>query len=329
MTKRYLLIDAGGTQLKLGLMEDERLVNQVQIPAHSEQGIRPALELISGVGHSWLAGAAPDGIGLALTGIVDHEECRLRSVNAKFVDAVDFDFPAWANTNFQCPIVMENDARAAMIGEWKYGAGKGHDDLVMLTFGTGVGSSAIIGGQPLRGRHDQAGILMGHFTIDRASGRCNCGNIGCVESVASGWVLPGKLQQEPGFADSAMAQVPKLDFEALFHHADKGDRVAITVRDRFLEAWSLAAVNAIHAYDPEVLVLGGGVMQAGDLIRARIQAHVDEYAWTPWGKVEVMTATLGNQAAIWGMKHLIDARTGPTPSKPIIPKTIKSTNAVY
>jgi glucokinase len=329
MNKTYLLIDAGGTQLKLGLMEGDLLVQQIQIPAHSEQGIRPALDLINGILHTWLAGAPVDGIGLALAGIVDHDECRVRSVNGKFEDAVAFDFPAWAEETFHCPIVMENDARAATIGEWKYGAGLGCDDLVMLTFGTGVGSSAIISGQILRGRHSQAGVLIGHFTIDRGGGRCNCGNIGCVESVASGWALPAALHRQPGFSESTISNEPILDFESLFRHARKGDQVSMTVRDQFIDAWSLAAVNAIHAYDPEVLLLGGGVMQGGDIIRESIQAHIDQYAWTPWGKVQVKTATLGNLAAIWGMKHLIDNWSGTIPDRSITRKTIETTNAIY
>lgn len=306
MNRRYLLIDAGGTQLKLGLLAGNKLVQFVQAPANSGEGIHPALDLIYAIGQGWLAGTRPNGIGLAIPGIIDHERGRMRAVNAKFADAVGFDFNTWALDHFHCPIVLENDARAATIGEWQYGAGKGQHDMVMLTFGTGVGSSAIVGGLPMRGVHGQAGILMGHFTIDQHKGVCNCGNTGCVESVASAWALPAILQKQKGYKESAISKEGTLDFEALFRCAAAGDKVSVTVRDNFIRAWSLATVNAIHAYDPELVLLGGGVMQAGTLIRDRIQAHVDKHAWTPWGKVHVDMAALGNEAAIWGMKHLLD-----------------------
>jgi glucokinase len=327
MKKRYLLIDAGGTRIKLGLMVDGRLVRQDSIPARSEKGILPGLEHIVALFEAWLEGAPCDGIGLAFAGIVEHAENRVLSVNGKFNDAVGFDFSAWASRHFGCPLSMENDARAATIGEWKHGSGKGVDDMVMLTLGTGIGSSAIIGGQALRGRHSQAGCLMGHFTIDRDGGRCNCGNIGCAESVASGWALPEIIRTSKGYADSAFRDEQTLDFETLFRLAELGDQVAVTVREQCLRGWAMTAVNAIHAYDPEVLVIGGGVMQSGAIIRDQIQAHVNEYAWTPWGKVQVRLAALGNQAAFWGMSHLLETGAGATDArfeKTIAPAKTKS-----
>jgi glucokinase len=306
MSKRYILVDVGGTNIKIGLMESDKLTKISSISSCSNTGIMASLEAIVRLGTEWLKSEKPDGIGFAFSGIVDYNNNRVVSVNEKFSDAVDFDFNNWALTNFKCPIVMENDARAALVGEWKYGAGRGSDNLVMLTIGTGIGSSAVINGDVLRGKHGQAGCLLGHLTIEYKGEVCNCGNLGCVETVGSTWALEKNIKSRTDYSESFFVKEPVFDFETVFRLAKEADPLALNIREQCMRSWAVATVNAIHAYDPEIIVLGGGVMKSGDVIQNYIKDYIKHHAWTPWGNVELKIAELKNDAALWGMKFLID-----------------------
>src|SRR6478736_1146438 len=109
------------------------------------------------------------------------------------------------------PLALENDANAALAGGWQYGAGRGFQSVVLMTLGTGVGTSAVVDGVPLRGQHGQAGCLGGHVTVNIDGERCVCKNIGCVESEASTWALPTHARRDPDFATSTLAGASVLD----------------------------------------------------------------------------------------------------------------------
>ena len=134
---------------------------------------------------------------------------------------------------------------------------------------------------------------------------CTCGAIGCLEAEASGWSLPFLAREWPGFSASKLAGQDTLDFKLLFETADAGDRVAVEILDYCLKVWATGAVGLIHAYDPERIVIGGGVMRSAAVIIPHIQAYVNQHAWTPWGKVEIVAAQLGNDAGLFGAIPLL------------------------
>jgi glucokinase len=309
MINNYFLIDAGGTQYKLGFMSGGQLVKTTSLPSHSGIGIKQQLPKIEALINEWMDESKLQGIGIAFAGIVDYDHSKVISVNGKFPDAEKFDFSKWAASKYGCRLAMENDARAALIGEWQGGAGRGYKNVVMLTLGTGIGSSAVINGNVLRGKHFQAGCLIGHFTIDYNGNLCNCGNKGCVETVGSSWILPKLVKDHALYNKSSISGCKLIDFEAIFDEAGKGDELALHIRENCMRSWGAAAVNAIHAYDPEIVVLGGGVMKSASTIIPFIQNYINEFAWTPWGKVQIKEATLGNEAALWGMNYLIEEKT--------------------
>jgi glucokinase len=206
---------------------------------------------------------------------------------------------------FGIPLRVENDARMALLGEHYAGSAKDSDDVVMMTLGTGIGSAAMIRGRLLRGVHFQAGCLGGHFPVDFRGRLCSCGNIGCAEAEAGGWALPSVAREWLGFSRSALASSEPLNFKALFAQAEKGDPVAIQIRRHCLDVWAANAVALVHAYDPEVVVIGGGVMKSSQAILPAIQEHLNQHAWTAWGKPQVRAAMLGNQAALLGSIPLL------------------------
>ena len=155
MAQRKLSLDE-----KLGIVDDGRLIAHSVIDAFSGSGLLPRLPAIeTSISELLVRSRTPRenlaGVAVAIPGIVDTREMRLLSVNKKFTDAVGFDLVAWAQKKWQLPLLLENDARSALVGEWQYGAGRGCDNLAMVTLGTGIGGAVLIEGKVLRGKHFQ------------------------------------------------------------------------------------------------------------------------------------------------------------------------------
>lgn len=306
---KVLAVDLGGTHATCALVEDQRCIDSIVLDYHAAGGLLPLLPKITTALRAICSRAAIvnrnlAGIAMTFCGLVDSSAGRILSTNGKFPDATTLDLPGWAQSEFSLPLRVENDARMALLGEHYAGAARGIDDFVMITLGTGIGGAAMIGGHLLRGRHFQAGCLGGHLSIRLGGRACSCGAVGCAESEASGWALPTIVKDWPGFEGSALNQ-SEINFESLFRLAAAGDSVALAVREHCLRVWSANAVSLIYAYDPEILVYGGGVMKSESNILPFIQDYVARYAWTPWGHVQVKCAELGNNAGVMGAVPLL------------------------
>jgi glucokinase len=304
---RLLGIDVGGTAVKIGLVRAGVVQSRIGIDADPAGGLRAALRRIATAADPLRAksGGKIAAVGLAFPGIVDPQGKRILSSPAgKFDDACQIDVVEEAGRLFGMPVQLVNDANAALIGEWRHGAARGCTDAVMMTLGTGIGSSVLLGGAPLRGAHGQAGSLGGHFSGDIDGDPCPCGNIGCVETIACTLTLPRHARASELFASSLLSREAVIDYRAVFALARRGDLLATRLRDRALQAWGAAAVNLIHAYDPERLIIGGGILAAGEDLLGPLRAHVRRHAWTPWGRVEVLPAALGSDAGLLGAASL-------------------------
>jgi len=308
-----IAIDLGGTVIKIGLMKDGHLLDRKQLAVQPSAGLKIHLSAIEKIINSILQKfhcSARDimGIGLAFPGLVDSVSNRILSTNKKYDDGPETDLPGWARQVWNCPLYVLNDARMALLGEWQYGAGQGCDNLVMVTLGTGIGSAVLCEGKLLVGKHFQAGNLGGHFVVNHQGTACTCGGVGCVEAEASTWRLPSLLKEHPGFCESSLADEKVLDFGALFAHAEMNDPVARDVLDHCLSAWAAGIINMVHAFDPEKIVLSGGLMKSSAVILPALQKKVDQYAWTPWGKVKLMEARFPDSAALFGADFLVRSK---------------------
>ena len=305
-----LACDLGGTRVKIGLVRDGKVLAQTVEPANSKAGLAPQLPVLKA---AWLRLLDETGmrltdcagVGMAFPSIIEHATGQVLAEYGKYADAMSLDLRAWSRAELGLPLAIENDARMACIGEWQLGAGRGSDNLVMMTLGTGLGTSAILEGRVLRGVHGQAGILGGHLTLRYGGRPCSCGNIGCAEAEASTAFLAGLAAARPDFAASALAGEPLLDFAAVFRQAAAGDACAVALRDHSVLVWASLAVNLIHCYDPELVILGGGIMASADVILPAVREHVGRYAHTPWGKVRVEASALGDQAALVAAEWLL------------------------
>jgi len=276
--------DLGGTRLKIGVVRDGIVLAQTVEPANSKQGLAPQLPVLKAawlrlLGELKLTWRDCAGIGVAFPSLIDADTGRVLAQYGKFADAMGLDLRAWAKDELGLPLAIENDARMALIGEWRAGAGRGVDDLVMMTIGTGLGVGVLIQGRLLRGKHGQAGVLGGHTTVRYGGRECNCGNVGCAEAEAS-----------TAFLCELAACLPEWDHSSL----------------RRLATLNYAlAVNLIHAYDPEMVILGGGIMASAEVILPAVRAHVARHAHTPWGKVRVVAGELGDRAALLAGEWLV------------------------
>jgi glucokinase len=298
-----LVCDLGGTRMKIGLVRDGGVLARTSAPAHSKGGLAPQLPVLKA---AWLELLAEAGLrradcagaAMAFPSLINPATGRVLAEYGKYADAPNLDLRAWALAELDLPLAIENDARLALVGEWQQGAGRGCNNLVMITLGTGLGTSAIIEGQLLRGRHGQAGVLGGHTTVRLGGRACSCGNVGCAEAEASTAFLREIAANLPELNRSPLRDAVALDYQLVFKHAAVGDPCALRLREHSVLVWSVLAVNLIHAYDPEALILGGGIMASADAILPAIRSYVSRHAHSPWGKVRVVASELGDAAAL-------------------------------
>ena len=300
-------IDMGGTRIKIGVVDKGQILASSVIHSSAHMNLEERLQEIGDHVDLLLkkSECQPLGVGLAFPGIVDTVNNKILSRYVKFPDAQRVDLSDWARSRWGVPLALENDARAALVGEWQYGAGKGCDNLVLITLGTGVGTATLINGKLLHGKHFLAGSLGGHMTINLHGDVCNCGNLGCVESEASTWALSKIVARYPDFATSTLANEPEVNFGVVFSHAKNGDRTALAIQDHSLKAWSLAIINLIHAYDPERIVIGGGIMKSKELIVPYVEKMIKKDTWINDHVIEIVPAEHVEYAGILGMYHLV------------------------
>ena len=303
----YFGIDLGGTRIKIGLLKDQTLLDKRVVSARSIEGIASHLPLIDEAIEDLVKKHEVreiKGIAMAFPGIVDPFAKKVLSTNKKYEDASSLDLVAYFKEKWNAPFFIDNDARMAAVAEWKYGDGKEYNDLVMVTLGTGVGTAVVMQGKLMRGKHFQAGCLGGHFVVNFKGNQCSCGNIGCVEAEASSWNIETSARNHPGLSNSSLPS-SGIDFHEIFKAAAKGDITAIELRDHCLEIWVAGVISYIHAYDPEIVILGGGILNSADDIIPFMQKRVQQQAWTPWGQVLVKKAAFQNFGGVIGSVHCL------------------------
>jgi glucokinase len=298
-------IDLGGTHATCGLVEDDKVLASETLDVENATnlaGVLPRLaESLKRLGGGNISSKEEViGVAVGLPVIVDFFRGKALGSNGKYVDADQLDLQSWSREALGLPLYLENDARMALLGEAYAGAGRGFENIVMITLGTGIGGVAMIEGKLLRGKHAQAGCIGGHLPVRLDGRKCTCGAIGCAEAEASGWSLPMLVREWKDIEDSPLSRYENIGFRELFAEATRGDSIAREIRDHCLRVWATVTVGLVHAYDPEIVILGGGVMKSADAILPYIESHVQKYAWTPWGKVKVHAAELGDDAALLG-----------------------------
>jgi glucokinase len=270
-------IDFGGLTIKVG--GDDGSTPQ-RIPATGEYADLASVEnavvaLIAGRADSVI-----ESVAIAVPGIVDRQRNALVFAPEKYRDLVGFDLRQWAQTAFSPKhTVVENDARAALWGEVHGGIADGETDAVIVVLGTGIGTAAICGGELVRGAHEHAGILGGHFTVELDGPQCPCGNIGCAEAVASTWALQRDLAHSSEATRSPFwleaLEQGRVGLRDLFR---TDDTFASITKARYIRTWGSLIVNLCHAYDPSTVILSGGVAESTTLM-PQLREYVNNHLW--------------------------------------------------
>lgn len=305
--KQAAAIDIGGSHIRCGVASRDKVGGIHDQPVFDCTRLAPLLPGLSHQIARILNTTDCAGLAVSFPGIVRNGQV-LSTPRGKFEDAPDIDLANWARTEFGLPLAIENDARMALLGEASLGAARQCRDVVMMTLGTGVGSAVLMDGKLLRGAHFQAGCLGGHIPVRFDGRRCICGAIGCVEAEASTWALGEIAREYVTDTDGDILLPTRLDFATVFRRSAQGEAFMCTLRDHCLQVWGAGLVGLIHAYDPSVIVLGGGVMAARDQILPFLIDYVERHAFTWWGKPELRAATLGADAALYGALPLLDER---------------------
>lgn len=308
--KKYAVgVDIGGTTVKLGLFDREgRALEKWEIPTVKEdQGSRILPDIAASIREKLslmnIDRADIQGVGVGAPGPVDDEGTIYKAVNLGWGV---FNISQTLGPRLDLPVKAANDANVAAFGEMWQGGGKGHDNIVAVTLGTGVGGGIIVNGNILTGSTGAGGEI-GHIHIeDNEPESCGCQNHGCLEQYASatGVVRLARRRLEQDDVPSALRE-GELTAKAVWDAVKAGDRVAIQVAERFGEylGKGLAAVAAVA--DPEVFVIGGGVSKAGTILFDYIRPAYEKYVFHGCRSAQFALATLGNDAGIFGAAGLI------------------------
>lgn len=307
-----LAIDLGGSHAACALVKDGSVLTSRNLPADGGKPLRNLLPLLSRTLHELMQSAQVNhadisALVLGFCGIVSAKERRVLATNKKFQDATDLDLNAWCAAEFGLPFLLENDARLALLGEYAYGAGRQVRDVVMVTLGSGVGGAALLNGRLLESKHGLAGTIGGHLPVVFDGRLCSCGNRGCAEAEASTAVLREIYTQQLGSQGGRLSNNIKPGFAELFEAADAGDQPAVATLRHCLRIWSALTVALIHAYDPEMVIFGGSVLNRAADILPPLQEYVRAHAWTPGRTVSLRAASLGPDAALLGAIPLIES----------------------
>ena len=293
-------VDIGGTKIAVGMVDDDgRVISRLETPTNAAKGYLEALDRMAHLLRTAAsrAGTEITGIGIGSTGPVDSVTGEIGDI--KFL-------AGWAGKNivedlgrlFHVKVAMENDADASALGEASWGAGKNATRLIYITVGTGIGGGIILDGKLYRGV-DGAHPEIGHHVIDATSGPlCECGFHGCWESLAAGPAMVAFVEVN---APATYAHRSGLTAKRICELAREGDAFAkkAVEREKFYLGMGLA--NLVTLFTPDIIVLGGSVMNSADLFLDGIRKIIRESCrYVPYQKTKLELASLGSDANLIG-----------------------------
>ena len=304
--KNYVIgIDLGGTKISTALADLEgKVISQNTVPTLAKQGegavlgrVIKTVETVITEGNVTLADIKAIGIGSpgpldAKAGII------ITTPNLPFKN---FNLVKPLSENFKVPVYLDNDANVAAIGEFMFGAGKGTENMVYFTVSTGVGGGAILNGRIFRGSTSNA-LEIGHTTVVQDGPRCNCGNIGCLEAISSGTAI-GKKGQEAILTnvETSLKKYDKITSYEVFVEAKAGDKVAMEIINRALTYLGTGVANVISTFDPDAVIIGGGVSKAGDIVFEIVKEVVNKRCFKTMAEhCKILPAGLGTDAGVIG-----------------------------
>ena len=300
-------MDLGGTKLLAGLLDaDGRVLGRAHRFAPRSDDPEELLTVLVDAVRELQAGAHGPirGVGFGIPSLID----RARGVAVSTVHLPLQDVPVRdeLHDRLQLPVALDNDGNCAVLAEWRLGGGRGCDHVVLMTIGTGIGSGVVAEGRLVRGAVGAATEL-GHMVVDLDGPPCQgaCTNRGCLEALASGSALGREGQriagQRPGSRLARMAaEGTTITGQHVTEAARAGDRASREALERIGTLLGVGIANAMNVFNPEVVLLGGGVSAAGDLLLVPAREEARRRARPPSSGARVEIAHLGQEAGMIG-----------------------------
>ncbi|GAB6188908.1 ROK family protein [Marinitoga arctica] len=303
----YLIgVDLGGTEIKTGLVsKDKGIINKVAIPTEAEMGetqvVENILKTINLVAENNLNRV--EGIGIGSPGSVDRDHGVVRyAPNLPFHN---FELARFISEKLKIPTFVENDANSFALGEWYFGSAQGLKHFVALTLGTGIGGGVVSHGILITGK-DGIGTELGHVIVEPDGPLCGCGSRGCIEAIASAkntarWAKEFSVKIPNNKVAKLAGGIENIESKHVFMALEQNDMVAKMVVDKITDALAKAISNFVHIFNPEMVIIGGGMSKAGKLLLEPIKEKVDFYLMPSFrNSFKIMLSSLVEDAGILG-----------------------------
>lgn len=300
-------IDIGGTKVAMGLVDNQGRVSRKEIfPAEASRGADHLRGTLLAKVSAYRETEELEAIGIGFPGPVSTEAGQiLESVNLPGWEGMELCslFPA----EWQLPVFAANDANAAAMGEWKYGAGQGTTNFIYLTISTGIGAGIIAEGGLVSGKNGYAGEL-GHTVLMQDGPICSCGNRGCWEALSSGTAIAQiartKLSENSLIYDFAQGDSDRITAKTVFMAFAQGDALATHILEESAHWTGMGIHNLAHTLNPERIAIGGGVGLSTGKYLEMIRASLVTYTKNPLSLPELVFARLGDEVGVIGSAAL-------------------------
>lgn len=305
--KRYIGVDLGGTKIAAASVDENgRMTNETRLETLAQEGQEAVYGRIKQAITHAIGEGQVHGIGIAIPGLADpHTGVILSLTNIPSLDG--FPLAEKLQNEFGVPVYIENDANAATWGEYHLGSGVGADPLIFVTISTGIGGGMVVHGQMIHGKHGFAGEL-GHMVVDPQGFECGCGRKGCLEAIASGTAIARWAKEadpQALFFQYALEQQHEVRSEDVFRAWEAGDPIATKIIEKVVHYLGIGFANYIHIFNPERIVVGGGVSKVGERFFALLRQGVEKELMKPYiGTYEIVPAQLLERGAILGAAML-------------------------
>ena len=307
-------IDIGGNQIRAGMVDsDGAILASRTIPTPGDlDTFLPSLQESIG----WLVESTelPSGVGVGCKGMIDPETTRIESLRGPLHFLQGLRIVDLVGLPLEVPVFADNDARVSLSGELVWGAARGRQNALMLTLGNGVGGAALVNGRILRGHSGMAGN-MGHLTVNPHGSLCSCGNRGCLETVFSARAIEAEARAAVyRGCDSVLTRLfreqPQLaSCRTVFQAASEGDTVAVSIVSGAIYQLGAALAGLLHIFDPEIVILGGHVADAGADLLVPLQEEVWNRSRGLLGRdVPIVEQEVADKSGIIGAAGLVMAR---------------------
>lgn len=308
MKKKYVVgVDLGGTKIYTALVDlDGNIVKEVTVKTEAKKGEAVVLDKILKTIDDVLIETDIDeikAIGVGSPGPLDVENGLI--VYTPNLPFKNFNIVKPIKEKYKIDTYLDNDANVATLSEYMFGAGKGSKNMVYVTVSTGIGGGAILNGSLFRGSTSNA-LEIGHITVMKGGPRCGCGNTGCAEALASGTAIMKRAKEAlESKVETSLKNYEEVTAKEVFLEAEKGDKVSQDILNDALSYLGITISNIANSFDPDKIIIGGGVSEAGRIVFDKIDYEMERRCLkTIYNNCKIEKAVLGSKAGVLGAAAL-------------------------